>query len=262
MRGAPCSPQHLLTAAPSPSQPPWLTPQRFAVPSPCPDPASSSSSLTLPGSPTQMKRPAAAAIPRANTACAGREPRAGHVPWHEAPGNPFGSHSCHAGSLLSPCRAPFQAPQAPSEQGQRSWGDTVMFSRPFCSAAAWDHPGSIPDGESRPGGTSWSCRKPRDLGEESRQRVQGAPFDMGGTRRMLCDVQCVPVHHDGAIRLVHLERGSSRVRPKGVVEVLLQLQTQLLPQEVSERCQQLSGCVAGPSPCHQSPHREHALPVS
>ena len=51
---------------------------------------------------------------------------------------------------------------------------------------------------------------------------------------MLRDIQRVPINHDGAIGLVHLERESNRVRPKRVRKFLLRLQAQPLPQEVSE----------------------------
>lgn len=58
---------------------------------------------------------------------------------------------------------------------------------------------------------------------------------VGFTRRMLCDVQRVPINHDGAIRLIHLERESDKVRPKRVGKFLLWLQAQPLPREVFKR---------------------------
>lgn len=51
---------------------------------------------------------------------------------------------------------------------------------------------------------------------------------------MLCDIQRVPINHDGAIGLVHLERESDKVRPKRAGKFLLWLQAQLLPREVSK----------------------------
>lgn len=65
---------------PQPLQP---TPRGHSVPGPSdvpPAPPPAVLPQTPVCSPTQMKRPPAAAIPRANTACAERKPRAGHGP--------------------------------------------------------------------------------------------------------------------------------------------------------------------------------------
>ena len=83
---------------------------------------------------------------------------------------------------------------------------------------------------------------------------------------MLRDIQRMPINHDGAIGLIHLERESKSVRPKSVGKLLLWLQTQ------PKRCPRESKSSLGPQqdlwrvPLHPQepscPHRELTLPAS